>query len=41
MTVADLEERMSNAEYVNWTMYYAKQAQQQELERKMAEARSR
>lgn len=32
MLVADLRERMSNAEFVRWSMYYARKAQRQELE---------
>lgn len=33
MTVADLRERMSQAEFVYWTRYYALKAQTEELER--------
>jgi hypothetical protein len=32
MTVADMEARMSNAEFIGWYTYYAKQGQAQELE---------
>jgi hypothetical protein len=31
-TVAELEAGMSNAEYVAWWVYFARQAQRQELE---------
>lgn len=31
MTVADLRERLSNDEYMRWTIYYARKAQRQEL----------
>ena len=30
--MAELEAEMSNAEYVAWWVYYARQAQRQELE---------
>lgn len=33
MTVGELRTRMTNAEFVRWNMYYARIAQQQELER--------
>lgn len=33
MTVSELRVRMSNAEFVRWNMYYARIAQQHELER--------
>jgi hypothetical protein len=33
MTVGDLRARMTQAEFVRWGMYYARIAQQQELER--------
>lgn len=33
MTVGELRIRMSNAEFVRWNMYYARIAQQQELDR--------
>ena len=36
MTVADMEERMSNAEFVGWRIYYARRAQQRELAQKRA-----
>jgi hypothetical protein len=38
--VEDMESRMTNQEFVNWTMYYSKQAQNREVESKMAEARA-
>lgn len=31
MTVGELRERMSNAEFVQWVAYYSKRAQAQEL----------
>lgn len=33
MTVRELRARMSHAEFVRWGMYYAREAQQLELER--------
>ena len=36
MTVADLRERMSQAEFLHWTRYYALKAQAEELERMKA-----
>ena len=33
MTVGELRARMTHAEFVRWGMYYARIAQQQELER--------
>lgn len=33
MTVGELRQRMSNAEFVYWTRYYALKAQREELER--------
>jgi hypothetical protein len=33
MTVADLRERMSNEEFVSWSIYYQRIAQREELER--------
>lgn len=36
MTVADLEERMSNAEFVGWEMYYLRLAQKRELAERKA-----
>lgn len=33
MTLARLRAEMSNAEFVRWSMYYARQAQRMELER--------
>lgn len=32
MTVAEMNERMSNAEFVEWRVYHARRAQRQELE---------
>lgn len=32
MTVDELRRRMSNAEFVRWNIYYAREAQQLELE---------
>jgi len=39
MTVAELESRMSNAEFVEWQIYYARRAQRQELAEKKAKAK--
>ena len=39
MTVVEMEERMSNDEYVRWNIYYARQAQRRELDQKMARHR--
>ncbi len=36
MTVAHLRTEMSNAEFVQWTVWFARRAQQQELEQKKA-----
>lgn len=33
MTVGELRQRMTQAEFVRWSMYYARIAQEQELER--------
>lgn len=33
MTVGQLREQMSNDEFVQWGIYYARKAQQEELER--------
>lgn len=33
MTVADMRQRMSQAEFLYWTRYYALKAQAEELER--------
>lgn len=33
MTVATLQSTMSSDEYVRWCMFYARKAQQEELER--------
>lgn len=34
MTVADLRERMSSQEWLEWSVYYARIAQQRELQAK-------
>lgn len=34
MTVGEMESRMSNREFVAWTMYYARRAQERELAEK-------
>lgn len=39
MTVAHLEATMTNAEYVNWAMFYALRGQEAELEQKLAQSR--
>lgn len=39
MTVAELRERMSNLEFVQWTRFFAVEAQTAELEQKAAAAR--
>lgn len=36
MTVSDLRRRMSQSEFLTWSMYYARQAQAQEIESKKA-----
>lgn len=36
MTVSELRGRMDHAEFVRWGMYYARLAQQQELNQLMA-----
>lgn len=36
MTVADLRERMSSAEFLSWQIYYARIAQDQEIATKKA-----
>jgi hypothetical protein len=36
MTVAELRTRMSNVEHVHWQMYYARRAQEIELEQRKA-----
>lgn len=38
MTVADMEDRMPNAEFVGWSIFYARQAQRREVEEKLANA---
>jgi len=35
MTVAQLRARMSHPEWISWTVYYGRQAQREELARKM------
>lgn len=39
-TVAELREQMSNDEFLHWQMYYARIAQQQELERLKAQGKT-
>lgn len=39
MTVAELEARMPNAEFVEWQAYHARKAQRRELAEKMAKHR--
>lgn len=39
MTVAEMEERMSNAEFVRWSIYYGRRAQERELAEKTARRR--
>lgn len=39
MTVEEMEARMSNAEFVRWSIFYARKAQQQELAQKEARRR--
>lgn len=34
MTVGEMRERMSNAEFVRWSVYYGRKAQSAELEAK-------
>lgn len=41
MTVAELRERMSELEFVQWTRYFAWRAQTEDLEQKAAAARMR
>lgn len=36
MTVRELRTRMSQAEFVRWAMYYAREAQAKEIEAKKA-----
>lgn len=31
MTVADLEQRMSNLEFIEWAMFYGRRVQDQEM----------
>lgn len=35
MPVGELRQRMSQGEFIRWTMYYARRAQREELARKM------
>jgi hypothetical protein len=37
--VCDMEEQMSNQEYVEWTMYHAHRAQKRELAERAAKRR--
>ena len=39
MTVAELQERMSNAEFVEWQAFYARKAQRREMAEKLAKHR--
>lgn len=39
MTVADLEQRMTNREYVHWSMFFAVRGAEQEVDRKLAESK--
>lgn len=32
MTVAEMKDRMSNFEYIQWSIYFQREAQQRELE---------
>jgi hypothetical protein len=41
MTVAELGERMSNAEFVQWAMWHARKAQRRELAEKVSKHRGR
>lgn len=41
MTVADLRSRMSNQEWVEWTVYYGRKAQRREMEQRKANGGSR
>lgn len=36
MTVAEMNERLSNQEFVEWAMYHARKAQKEELAAKVA-----
>lgn len=36
MTVGELKERMSNQEFVEWSMYHARKAQKEEVASKLA-----
>lgn len=38
MTVDEMKERMTNLEYIHWRVYYAREAQRQELASKMGKA---
>lgn len=37
--VEEMEQRMSNQEFVRWSIFYARQAQRRDLAEKMAGAR--
>lgn len=41
MTVSEMQDRMSNAEFVRWSIYHARKAQRQELAEKMAKHKRR
>jgi hypothetical protein len=41
MTVAELMERMSNAEFVQWSMWHARKVQRRELAEKVAKHKGR
>lgn len=40
MPVAEMRDRLSNAEYVEWFMYFADRAQSADLERRKAKWRT-
>jgi hypothetical protein len=39
MTVDEMRERMSNEEFVRWSVYFGRKAQREELEMKRAKGR--
>lgn len=39
MTVAELEAKMPNSEFIEWSMFYAQRAAEAEVEEKMARNR--
>jgi hypothetical protein len=39
MTVAEMEDRMTNREFIHWSMFYALRQQEAELAEKMSKAR--